>query len=287
MMQLSPKNTDEKLLADQAARNWARFWEDVTAVAPSSVPTGSLNRLKRFLRRAGGLELAYRLVSRELGNAPHRKVLEAGCGTGEISLRFARAGERLFMLDTSEAAVSFCKTRAEATGLSVAVVRGSIFDLPFKEGSFGAIFNVGVLDHFGPEYRQRAVKEVARTLEAGGRAALLTNSARSIIHPIAMKSASKRGRWPFGFKDAVESLLESAQNGESTAPLREYSRGFVSQFEFLHYCLPGGHRTKRVFLALFYLISLPFSLLNRFPGQYLVSIMDKNHKGATADVRSE
>ena len=68
-MQPSPTNAYERLLADEAARNWEKYWEEVTAVVPSPLPTRSLQKLKRFLRGAGGLELGYRLVRNELGNS--------------------------------------------------------------------------------------------------------------------------------------------------------------------------------------------------------------------------
>lgn len=282
-----PENTDEKELARQAALNWEKFWVEIVERAPSHRIGGFFSRLRRFLLRAGGLELAFRIVHSELGNPARQSILEAGCGTGEMSLRLAQSGNRLFMLDTSTAAVSFCKAQAEALGLPVDVVQGSIFNLPFKDGSFDAVFNVGVLDHFGPKYRETAVIEITRTLKLRGRAAILTNSARSIVHPIAMQCAIQRGRWPFGFKDAVESLKNPVMDKIGAVSVREYGRGFLSQFEFLHYCLPGGIRIKKLFLTLFYLITCPLGFINRFPGQYLITIIEKNRKDAAAHARVE
>lgn len=282
-----PENTDEKELARQAASNWAKFWDEVVEQAPSQRTGEFLSRLKRFLRRSGGLELAFRIVRSELGKPARQNILEAGCGTGEMSRRLAQSGNRLFMLDTSRTAVSFCRTQAETLGLSVNVIQGSIFNLPFKDESFEAVFNVGVLDHFGPEYRRTGVVEVTRTLKHHGKATILTNSTRSIIHPIAMKWALRRGRWPFGFKDAVESLKNPLMDKIGDVSVREYGRGFLSQFEFLHYCLPGGIRIKKLFLGVFYLITFPLAFINRFPGQYLVTIIAKYRKDGTAYARVE
>jgi ubiquinone/menaquinone biosynthesis C-methylase UbiE len=287
MKQPLPENTDEKELARQAALNWAKFWDEIVEQVPSHRTGGFLSRLRRFLRRAGGLELAFRIVRSELGKSARQNILEAGCGTGEMSLRFAQSSNRLFMLDTSRTAVSFCRAQAEVLGLSVNVILGSILNLPFKAESFDAVFNVGVLDHFGPEYRGTAVVEVTRILKRRGKAAILTNSSRSIIHPIAMKWALKRGRWPFGFKDAVESLKNPLMDKIDDVSVREYGRGFLSQFEFLHYCLPQGFRIKKLFLGLFYLITLPWTFTNRFPGQYLVTIIEKNRKDNAAHARVE
>lgn len=278
-------NIDEAELARQAAQNWDKYWAEAVEQVPPCTNSGFFCGLKRFLRRAGGLELAFRLVRTELCDPVNKSILEAGCGMGEMSLRLARRGNQLFVLDTSKAAVSYCRVQAEALGLSVYAIQGSIFSLPFRDSSFDFAFNIGVLDHFGPKYRMIGLAEVMRALKHCGRAVILTNSEKSILHPIAMKCAMRRGRWPFGPKFAIESLKPSLNNTSCNCSVREYSKGFLSQFEFLHYCISGSHLIRKLFLYLFYLITFPFAFLNQYAGQYLVSIIEKGHNGSAANVQ--
>ncbi len=276
-MAVPKEEHDEKALVEAAARNWARHWETVVRNSKPSSRVSWRQKLGRLLRRSGGLELACRIIQKEAGNLPGKLILEAGCGTGEISMRLAQEGGGLVLLDTSSSAVGYAKIRAENLGFAASAVKASIFDFPFKDGVFDFAFNVGVLDHFGPQYRGKAAQEMVRVLKADSRAVILTNDLRSKIHPIAVKCATKKGIWPFGFKDAIFSLRDSLEKESKAHIACEYSRGFLSQFEFLRYCLPQNGLIQCLFLHLFYLLTFPFNLLNRLPGQYLVTVIHKNH----------
>jgi ubiquinone/menaquinone biosynthesis C-methylase UbiE len=228
---------------------------------------------QRFLRRCGGVELAWRLVRKEIGKSGGLRILEAGCGTGELSLRLARLGNSMILIDTSRSALE-CARKASQGNAQATLVQASLFNLPFKPGVFDRTFNVGVLDHFSAEGRREALGEMLRVLRGDGCAVVLTNDARSFIHPIAMRHAIKKGRWPFGFKDALTSLRNEL-NLPPDLIAREYTRGFISQFEFLHYFLPENRTIRKIFSRVFFAVTLPFSFLNRLPGQYVVTVIDK------------
>ncbi len=179
-------------MTQSAAQNWDRHWNRMlleTRQKPIPAPTGSL---KRFLQRAGGIELAFQVVLRELRHTYGKRILEAGCGSGEISLRLARRGNQVFMLDVSHSALQLAKDAARDIDKAPFFIQGSIFNLPFREEAFDFIFNIGVLDHFGPTRRKEAVRELLRGARASANVLILLNDAHSWVHPPAMRHALKK-----------------------------------------------------------------------------------------------
>ena len=269
---------DALALVKAAADNWERHWSNAGERKNIPFRHTQLDRIRRFFKRAGGGELIYRIIRRELGKPTGRIILEAGSGSGDISLRLAESGNNIVLLDTSISALKDCKERASTMGVSAYPVNGSILSLPFKKGVFDSVFSVGVLDHFGPLHRSAAIGEMLRVSRYRTPIVIATNDARSIIHPRAMKHAIKTGRWRYGFKDALYSLRDFVANIPNCCVVREYSRGFVSQFEFLHYYLPWRGFRRWLFFRLFFLLTFPFNFLNRLPGHFLISVLEKKNK---------
>lgn len=122
-----------------------------------------LNRLMSLGRDARWRE---RLVL-ALRPAPGARVLDVGCGTGDVALALARAGARPVGLDSSRAMLRLAKRKAP--GLDW--VQGDALHLPFKEGSLGGAASAFVLRNL-PD-RAAAFGEQARVLRPGARAAHL------------------------------------------------------------------------------------------------------------------
>ncbi|MBL7190598.1 class I SAM-dependent methyltransferase [bacterium] len=273
---MSAKRDDyinETALIKATRDNWDSHWKSEASVL-NKRRNSFIIKLTRFLKRAGGGELLYRIIKKEVDRAGGRLVLEAGCGSGDVSLRLAENGIRTVLLDTSFTAVNQARERAVDNSLEIFAVNSSIFHIPFKDDIFDACFNSGVVDHFGPEYRSKAVSEVVRITRETGRIIILTNDIKSLVHAKAMSFAQRHNCWRYGFKDAVKSLSDILIHIPHSKLIKEYSRGFISQFEFLHYYLPGG-LLKWLFFRLFFIFSLPFNFLNRIPGHFLVTIIEK------------
>jgi ubiquinone/menaquinone biosynthesis C-methylase UbiE len=267
-------DSSEPSLAQAARDNWACYWDQQSSPLACMPTAGFKGKIKQFLRRGSGLELEWRIIRREIGNPVGHQILEAGCGSGKNALRLAHSGARAVMLDTSRSAVYNARQAAERLGLDARSIHASVFHLPFPDESFDFVFNIGVLDHFGPEYRNQALSEMLRVTCNGGRVVVLTNDRRSWIHPWAMRHALKKGRWRFGFKAALSTLQDMPELRDR--PLREYSRGFISQIEFLRYCCDEHSLLLRMFYWIYYGFSCLLSFLNRLPGQFRVTIIGKN-----------
>ena len=130
----------------------------------------------------GGADVEYEeqilpLAGRLLAGA--RRVLDLGCGEGQIARLVAASGaERVVGVDTSAAQLA----EAARRGGGVAYTRASAGTLPLAGESFDAVVTCLVLEHLpdldGP------LDEVARVLRPGGRFVIFIN------HPLFQTPAS-------------------------------------------------------------------------------------------------
>jgi len=109
------------------------------------------------------------LTEAELAGA--RRVLDVGCGEGQISRLAARLEgvEQVVGLDPTWNQL----TVAVARGGPIGFVRGGAERLPFADATFDAVVACLVFEHV--DAVDEAIAEVARVLAAGGRFCLLLN----------------------------------------------------------------------------------------------------------------
>ncbi|MFH1588799.1 MAG: class I SAM-dependent methyltransferase [Candidatus Diapherotrites archaeon] len=95
--------------------------------------------------------------------------LEAGCGSGESSIKI-RSHERKFIaLDYSVLALE----RAKKQNFYHKFKKGDVRKLPFKDNSFDGIWSVGVLEHFPANEVPLLLNESFRVLKKGGKILML------------------------------------------------------------------------------------------------------------------
>jgi 2-polyprenyl-3-methyl-5-hydroxy-6-metoxy-1,4-benzoquinol methylase len=104
-----------------------------------------------------------------LGDLKDRKILEYGCGLGQLSVVLARSGALVTTFDLSEASIEVARKRAELNGVAERIEfhAASGEELPFETGSFDLAIGKAILHHLDPEVGAR---ELARVLAPGGRA---------------------------------------------------------------------------------------------------------------------
>jgi len=139
-------------------------------------------------------EIAFEAVR----DADPARVLEVGCGEGELSERIVRGlGVELVALDQSERMVELARAR----GVDARV--GDVQELPFEDGSFDVAVAAWMLYHV-PDL-DRAVGELARVLRPGGRLVAVTNRADHLGEMFKLVGVD---RWelPFGAENGAEVL---------------------------------------------------------------------------------
>jgi SAM-dependent methyltransferase len=141
------------------------------------------------------------------------RFLDAGCGSGEAAAVAAARGATVFGLDASEAMIALAK-QAVPTGT---FVQGDLEAMPYPDRHFaGAIACNSV--HFAANH-VRAVREIARVLEPGGRVAICSmgeyadlHSRRVVFSPTFALLDGPPPANPFALSDpgALEHVVEQA-----------------------------------------------------------------------------
>jgi ubiquinone/menaquinone biosynthesis C-methylase UbiE len=133
---------------------------------------------KRFLRRRAAFATstgpsAVEVLFEAVAEAEPQRVLEVGCGPGDMAQRIVReTGAELVALDISPRMVEL------ACGLGVDARVGDVQELPFDDGSFDCAVAGWMLYHV-PDL-DRGLAELARVLRPGGRLVAATNSIRNL-----------------------------------------------------------------------------------------------------------
>jgi ubiquinone/menaquinone biosynthesis C-methylase UbiE len=106
--------------------------------------------------------------------APGALILDAGCGHGRHALALARAGYRVVAVDRSAVLLGAGRRAANGTPWP-RFVHGRYSRLPFPDGRFDAVLNLGTALGYGGEAQDlAAVREFRRVLARGGRLVIET-----------------------------------------------------------------------------------------------------------------
>ncbi len=91
------------------------------------------------------------------------RVVDVGCGRGELLFQARQAGAAAVGTDFAGAALSLAR---ESSGCAVLLCDAR--RLPFADASFDRVFFIGVMDHLSPPELERCFSEFARVLRLGG-----------------------------------------------------------------------------------------------------------------------
>jgi ubiquinone/menaquinone biosynthesis C-methylase UbiE len=94
------------------------------------------------------------------------RLLEVGCGTGNISLALAHRGAQVVGLDASGPMLARAQDKARQEGLAISWIKGLASGLPFVDGSFDGVLCILALDFM--THREMALQEMVRVLRPGG-----------------------------------------------------------------------------------------------------------------------
>ena len=99
---------------------------------------------------------------------PGGRVLDAGCGPGTITLGLAQVvgPGQVTGIDLEDTQFASGRKQAEHEGLNVEFHKASVYELPFQDGSFDAVFSHAMLEHLSTP--GIALGELRRVLKPGG-----------------------------------------------------------------------------------------------------------------------
>ncbi|HTZ61614.1 MAG TPA: class I SAM-dependent methyltransferase [Thermoplasmata archaeon] len=104
------------------------------------------------------------------------RVLDLGCGTGELALYLAERGHTVVGVDFAPTAIERARRKAAARGASASFRVASALDLPDLGGPFDTVTDCGLFHVFLDPHRPEYAASVARQLRPGGRFFLIAFS---------------------------------------------------------------------------------------------------------------
>jgi 2-polyprenyl-3-methyl-5-hydroxy-6-metoxy-1,4-benzoquinol methylase len=119
--------------------------------------TGDYDRFSRFMEKDA--EEFYR----RLGVAPGTRLLDVGCGAGQLALIAHKAGAKVTGCDIATNWIEAARNRAAAEGLSITFEEGDAEALPYSDAQFDAVVSlIGAMFAPRPESVAAELKRVCR-----------------------------------------------------------------------------------------------------------------------------
>jgi SAM-dependent methyltransferase len=120
-----------------------------------------------YARFATYMEPGAREILAEWNIAGGERLLDVGCGAGQIPIPAAHGGVRAYGIDIASNLIKHARQRAEAEGVVVRFDEGDAEQLPYADASFDVVTSlVGAM--FAPR-PEKVAAELARVCRPGGR----------------------------------------------------------------------------------------------------------------------
>jgi len=150
------------------------------AVAKEILTNADFDQLKTRLKAtwmSGDYDVFARYMEKDaevfyqqLGIKPGTRLLDVGCGAGQLALIAARAGAKVTGCDIATNWLEQARTRAAAEGLDITLEEGDAEALPYADGQFDAVVSM-----FGAMFATRpelVAAELTRVCRPGGTIAM-------------------------------------------------------------------------------------------------------------------
>jgi dolichol-phosphate mannosyltransferase len=151
---------DTPLPASSGVSSWDRYWGQAHKERATDLLFEICATWVRRVLIRPSLDRVMRAQFRE-----GQRVLHAGCGSGQVDLGL-RHWLDITACDFSAGAVAMY---AQVNAPYCQVRQADILQLPFGDGEFDGVYNLGVMEHFTNEEIQRALSEFYRVLKPGGK----------------------------------------------------------------------------------------------------------------------
>jgi len=120
-----------------------------------------------FRKTAEEMGLRLKMLGLRNEEFTKKKILDAGCGTGEYTCWFASRGNDMTGIDLSLPSLELARKYGQRNGFGqIQFERQSVLDLQFPDNSFDLTYSMGVLHHTPDPYR--GFQEIVRVTKPGG-----------------------------------------------------------------------------------------------------------------------
>jgi len=143
-----------------------------SAIRHDYVPAFGKDALLPFydlLTRVLGMNKAYDALVAQAELAEGLRVLEIGCGTGNVTTRVKRAAPGANVVGSDPDPLALARAQRKARGLTgIRFERAYAQELPFADGEFDRVLSSMMLHHLADDVKAGAAAEIYRVLRPGG-----------------------------------------------------------------------------------------------------------------------
>lgn len=159
-----------------------------------------------------GVSKVHRRLVDQAGLAPGQRVLEIGCGTGNLSLRAKRACPGVDLVGSDPDPLALARAQRKARGLTgIRFERGYAQHLPYADATFDRVLSALMLHHLDHDTKVAAAAEVLRVLRPGASLHLVDIAGEMPgIHGLLARRVVKAGHLADQVGDGIPQLLNAA-----------------------------------------------------------------------------
>ncbi len=179
------------------------------------------------LQRLLGLESYHRQLVDQAGIRSGHRVLEIGCGTGNLTLLVKRLhpGAEVVGLDPDPKALARARQKAGRKALPVRLDYGFAQELPYLDALFDRAFSAFMFHHLGLDEKETALREVRRVLKPGGSLHLLDlGGAKARSDGFVARLSHRNEHLRDNFGDRVPTLMREAGFADPTEVAHRVTR---------------------------------------------------------------
>jgi ubiquinone/menaquinone biosynthesis C-methylase UbiE len=165
-----------------------------------------------LIARLMGFSSVYPRLIAQAELADGQRVLDIGCGTGNVIIRAKRSTPGITAVGSDPDPLILARARRKTSAMTqVRFEQGYAQELPYADGEFDRVLSSMMLHHLDDEAKPAAAHEVFRVLRPGGRLHLVDIGGNPTAHGGVMSRLMKRNHHAAAnFGDAIPRLLEAA-----------------------------------------------------------------------------
>ncbi|HET7665278.1 MAG TPA: class I SAM-dependent methyltransferase [Mycobacterium sp.] len=177
-----------------------------------------------LLTRALGMGRAYDTLVAQAQLTDTLRVLEIGCGTGNVTLRAKRVAPGADVVGTDPDPLALARAQRKAGGLTgIRFERAYAQQLPFPDGEFDRVLSSMMLHHLDADAKAATAAEIHRVLRPGGALHVLDIGGPMTPHDgLAARRLLRNPHISGSLGDAIPRLLRSAGFDSSVVASRPH-----------------------------------------------------------------
>jgi ubiquinone/menaquinone biosynthesis C-methylase UbiE len=165
-----------------------------------------------LLTRVLGMNKAYDTLVAQAELASGLRVLEIGCGTGNVTTRVKRAAPGADVVGSDPDPRALARAQRKARGMTgIRFERAFAQELPFADGEFDRVLSSMMLHHLDDDVKAGAAAEIYRVLRPGGTLHIVDIGGHTTSHHgLAARWMKDNPHAAGNLGDAIPRLLRTA-----------------------------------------------------------------------------